>query len=630
MKLSLRNLALAGVLMAAGTAMAAVPTVKMNWQRTFNSDEVAYNESRMGAGANGKVYFCDKANKRVMVYDGTELKELAKVDGVGVGVNTDDAGNVLVNRNFPGNASSTSYTIISPDGQTVKNLDITLPEGIAAGRTDVVGRIVGDLLSEEGAIFYVCPKDGTLPIMVYVQNGEQADGDFSFFVGEGKDAAAAFSSTTLAQPRYTFDELIEMGDDAVFGCVIRTRSTKGLFTYDGTQADGKKWVSTEIKYPATGSTQDGFDIFNLGGVEYSVCPTGQYGSPFVISDAEGNAIYNDERGELGTGGYTNGNSITAHKVDDNTVEIYTWYPFNGKHQAAMFTVTLPSEEPAKALYACGTINGWDPENAVALDYADGKYTLDLGTVNSASFKLSTVKGPWDNADAPETSFNYGVLGINEDGYDLVLNQTETLVAGAKGNINVSAKGTYKVIVDLAANTIVLTGEAAGPEVPEVADIYVRGAFTSWSALPEYKLNPESVNGTSRIYKRYIGKENTISGEFKIGDDTPNWVNVNFGAATAGQAVVVGPTFNLVANGQNFMLNEITDITFEFTHSGDPAVPSTLAIKKGDTSGVEAIEVADDANAVYYNLQGVEVNADNLTAGVYVKVAGGKASKVLVK
>ena len=49
------------------------------------------------------------------------------------------------------------------------------------------------------------------------------------------------------------------------------------------------------------------------------------------------------------------------------------------------------------------------------------------------------------------------------------------------------------------------------------------------------------------------------------------------------------------------------------------------------SGVENIAVdAADANAVYYNLNGVRVAADELTPGIYVKVVGTTATKVVVK
>ena len=38
----------------------------------------------------------------------------------------------------------------------------------------------------------------------------------------------------------------------------------------------------------------------------------------------------------------------------------------------------------------------------------------------------------------------------------------------------------------------------------------------------------------------------------------------------------------------------------------------------------------DANAEYYNLQGVKVAKENLTQGVYIKKKGGNAVKVMLK
>lgn len=55
--------------------------------------------------------------------------------------------------------------------------------------------------------------------------------------------------------------------------------------------------------------------------------------------------------------------------------------------------------------------------------------------------------------------------------------------------------------------------------------------------------------------------------------------------------------------------------------------------KSSSDGVESIvtDAADsDAEVIYYNLQGVRVAADNMAPGVYVKVQGNKATKVVVK
>lgn len=48
-------------------------------------------------------------------------------------------------------------------------------------------------------------------------------------------------------------------------------------------------------------------------------------------------------------------------------------------------------------------------------------------------------------------------------------------------------------------------------------------------------------------------------------------------------------------------------------------------------GVDDVAVDTNDSAIeYYNLQGVRVDADNLTPGVYVRRQGNKAVKVIIK
>ena len=39
---------------------------------------------------------------------------------------------------------------------------------------------------------------------------------------------------------------------------------------------------------------------------------------------------------------------------------------------------------------------------------------------------------------------------------------------------------------------------------------------------------------------------------------------------------------------------------------------------------------DNADVEYFNLQGIRVDADNLTPGIYVRRQGNKATKVVIK
>jgi hypothetical protein len=51
----------------------------------------------------------------------------------------------------------------------------------------------------------------------------------------------------------------------------------------------------------------------------------------------------------------------------------------------------------------------------------------------------------------------------------------------------------------------------------------------------------------------------------------------------------------------------------------------------ESTGISNISVSNSNAAVeYYNLNGVRVNGDNLTSGLYIRRQGNQATKVLVK
>lgn len=88
--------------------------------------------------------------------------------------------------------------------------------------------------------------------------------------------------------------------------------------------------------------------------------------------------------------------------------------------------------------------------------------------------------------------------------------------------------------------------------------------------------------------------------------------------TFGTDVVLGTT--------NLSYFDLQGTQFSLDVNGDNiiAVENTL-------SGVEEVEAAEAAaEAVYYNVNGVAVDAANLTPGLYIRLQGSKATKVLVK
>ena len=109
------------------------------------------------------------------------------------------------------------------------------------------------------------------------------------------------------------------------------------------------------------------------------------------------------------------------------------------------------------------------------------------------------------------------------------------------------------------------------------------------------------------------------------DDDENWVPVEmFMEGMGGLKETNTLTFQLTSAGAPFMGGM-------YLYYGEKVYVAGSIVIQGDvksgTVGVEAVE-AVDADATYFNLQGVEVK--NPSAGVYVKVANGKASKVVIR
>lgn len=339
-------LAAAVVAVAAPAIAAETVTVKTDWYKTYTTNR---NESRFGAGFGGKVYFNDKANGKVMTIDkdGT-VEEYAAVEGLGTGIAIDDAGNVLVNTGFPGAVSGSNFVIISAadKSQTKLTLDINKENaGLAAARVDQLGRVAGNLLSDEGAFFFITMNGASTVTTIFVQNGAQAMGDLSYLMSE--PASISMNTSTCAQPLFDFDTLVGMGDDVrKSGFAVRQRGDQKIYYYEGSE-----WLTFGAPATATSGTE-GFDVFTIGEKSYSINPvkmTKNHENAFEIADEDGNTIFNSvkdggvpvacETGGQSFGSY-NARPVYNQAGEVEKVEIYQWYGANNNTcLAAMFTVS---------------------------------------------------------------------------------------------------------------------------------------------------------------------------------------------------------------------------------------------------------------------------------------------------
>ena len=255
---------------------------------------------------------------------------------------------MLVNTGFPGAVSGSNFVIISAadKSQTALTLDINKENaGLAAARVDQLGRVAGNLLSDEGAFFFITMNGAPTVTTIFVQNGAQAMGDLSYLMSE--PAPISMNTSTCAQPLFDFDTLVGMGDDArKAGFAVRNRGNQKVYYYDGTD-----WLTFGAPATTTSGTE-GFDVFTIGDKSYSINPvkmTFNHENAFEIADEDGNTIFNSvndggvpvacETGGQSFGSY-NARPVYNEAGEVEKVEIYQWYGANNNTcLAAMFTVS---------------------------------------------------------------------------------------------------------------------------------------------------------------------------------------------------------------------------------------------------------------------------------------------------
>lgn len=147
-----------------------------------------------------------------------------------------------------------------------------------------------------------------------------------------------------------------------------------------------------------------------------------------------------------------------------------------------------------------------------------------------------------------------------------------------------------------------------------------------------------------------GKANRKGLVFGAAGTVANTTYATRAAADGNQLVEPGVEYNMYIAGEGDTHKVFTTIgddtnskafsagTIRVTHTPgnkDADKPMTLQIlaNSDQTTGVDSItaeDAASDADARFFNLQGVEVPADRLAPGIYIRQAGSKATKVLVK
>ena len=607
MKKQLRNLALVSALMTAGTAFAGTPVLEDQWNLNVTST------ARYAAVYGGKVYFVDNVDKAIYCVDKDGNKtEVVKSDNLfGVAIAFDQAGNILAKPANPFHASTTSnhYIIfdLQDDGTYVELPDVVdfspaaavdqigFEDAIPDFRYEVFGQIIGDVMSEDGAIMYVVGNAANpYTYTAFFQNG--AKGDYSILNPEDGTLNAISSVSTLggdnmtvAQPIYSnmteAMAAIQSGVKIQDSFVQRKRGNNGLVQYInevgefGTLLKGNSFSTSGLAY------------FNLAGEAYVVIPTNpaSHTNNFqVIRVSDGVVMGKTNFPNVVAGSGQCGYSIEV--VDEQTVNIVSGCPGLAINFATFSTKPV--------VYFDNTEAGWKKVYAYCWN-ADG---------NNAA---------WPGVEITEkaTSGNYKYSGFDEAYENIIFNNGEGAKTADLQLIQGQVYGLYYPHVYLVGN---LTGASWDP-ANTAAELTYKGNGV-------YEIDNvtlvESAKDNNTAYISFItaaGSWQTAEAYDRIGAETEN-------EAIEGQANVSiqkGSAYSWKLEAYEVDGVNKFDYIYKFTLD---VVNKTLTV--GKTSGVKAIEADASAPAVYYNLQGVQV--ENPQNGLFIVKRGNKVTKEIIR
>lgn len=261
--------------------------------------------------------------------------------------------------------------------------------------------------------------------------------------------------------------------------------------------------------------------------------------------------------------------------------------------------------------------------------ADGKTTVDLGG-NYTFIGIKPVTGV-SYVTSIEFIWNEGAAG----GADV----TYTKASEAKaGNFAVLATAEGKAIgrdAELNPVEVTVSDDAIGlnknqPKVDEFEivekdaanNIYqLCGGLSSDNSRRFLTYDADGVTTTAATVTKVDGKDVVSTADANA--------DVTFESTAAGLLVKFNDGEYLMFNGTNFVKGEYTEVATQA--DGETLTPVIVFLSSSNVStGVETVEFDENAAVQYFNLNGVQVKAENLTPGLYIVRQGNKVSKQVIR
>lgn len=622
-----KHILVCGLAVVASAVAVQAQTLTQDWKVTTGLPSAA--EARDGIGGKGKIWTNDKSSAKLTYWDESGVHSLS-VGAGGTAITMDDAGNIIISTSMY-TGGCTAYKIL-PYGETsVKDLSVKLPDGVTPVGMQYMGRAKGDVMSAEGGVFYIGSTANA--VKVFVAGGVQ-DVAKSKAITTGMPAGAE----TIVQPVSS-----SLDDDEI---LLRNRSQKNFYYWNG-----EKYVAYSAPWKANSTC--GGDAFKLNGTLYTIEPSGaDYVDGFVIVDRSTNKVVATHEAEFATAARKpNGNSLTAEKVDEYTINIYQYVP---GQMAAKYTFSLPKPK----MYILGQNevgDAWNPTSGIAMTWESGNVWSATVTTAPGRENLGFVSVLAENNDEGGWTYvNGNRWGLENDKQEGALAEKLT-VSKNSNSINVGV-GTFFIRMNLDDNTLYIaptklyvigtSNKAEGHHWASDDDSYMAesnpetpGVFT-FDPI-DLKVEGKAVGEEAEEDLAYFAFVTGIDAEWgpvnnsrwcpdnKDGELTDNTDFTDFGKHYDGAFCIKNGAYKLTVD-----LNTKTVKAVYLTSSGVEQVGAEAA---GVIAADGQIRIVGDAATVsVYNAAGqtVAINSAERTfavaRGMYVVVVDGKATKVIVR
>lgn len=630
----LKRIMIGGLAVVASALTMQAQTLTQDWKVTEGLP--AAGNARWGVGKAGKIYINDKSVPQILAIT-AEGSSVVKASCNGTAISVDDAGNIIVNDKFSTRESSTTFKIFPADGSDVKDLTVTLPNGVSDGRMDFIGRTVGNVLSETGGAFYITPATSGKVAKIFVANGVQ---DFDRSMAFTADIACAADG--VAQPVGN-----NPSDDDF---IVRPSRTKSDFFRVGNSA--------AVKFTKVGTSNltAGCDAVMLNGTLYTFETSGtNYVDGFQVVNRTSNEVVATHENEFtSAAAKPNQNALSVEKVDEYTARVYQYVP---GQMAAQYTFSIPKPTFPKRYILGQNEDGeaWDPTRGIEMTTEDGVwYTATVTTVpGRENFAIVSAlaenndDGGWEYVN----SRRYGLATDNQDGAvaeDIMMRRNTNAVRLGIGTFFIRFGGDFNYLYAVPTRLYAFgnSNKADGHDWDPADQSYMAesdpanpGVFT-FSPI-DLKVAGKAVGEEDANDLSYFAFKTNADGDWdatngnrwcpdhKNGEMTDNTVYRDFGKNTDGAFCIKNGAYELTVD-----LNTKTIKAVYLTATSVEEVEGT-ATRVIAADG--AIRIEGEASSVsVYNAAGqaVAVNTQERTLsvarGMYVVVVDGRATKVVVR